>query len=363
MNILWINHRDPRHPDAGGAEVRFREIARRLVKMGYKVTLLCEKVNGLPSEEVLDGIRIKRIGDKVSIHLLALKYASKFGCKYDLIIDDIAHAVPWFSPIVTRTPVIAQVHHVHQEVLYVELPKHIAFFVAQLERTIPKVYSHIIAVSRSTKEELINKFNINRKNIFVVPNGVDLSRFKPGPKDPRATILWIGRIKKYKNLEDLLYAYRMVEYVVKNTQLIVIGTGDYEPRTRELSKNLRLKNIKFLGRVSEEEKIVWMQRAWIIVSTSIVEGWGMTITEAAACGTPAVAYNVPGLRDSIIHMKTGILVEPRNLKELVDAITSLLIDENLRMKLSENAYRYSQRLDWDLIACIFARIIEKIAYR
>lgn len=363
MRILWINHRDPEHPHAGGAEVRFREIAKRLVRIGYKVTLLCEKVEGLPSEEVVNGINVKRVGNKASIHLLALNHVARFGHKYDLIIDDIAHAVPWFSPLVTRTPVIAQIHHVHQEVLYIELPKYIACVIARLEKALPKVYNYIITVSKSTKEELVNKFNIIDKNIFVIHNGVDLAKYKPGSKDPNPTILWVGRIKRYKNLEDLLYAYKIIEYRIKNSQLIIIGSGDYEPKIRKFSSELELKNVKFLGKVSEEEKIMWMQRAWVSVSTSMIEGWGMTITEAAACGTPAVAYNVPGLRDSIIHMKTGILVEPRNLKKLVETIILLLTDENLRMRLSENAYRYSQGLDWDLITSNFVKIIEKVVYR
>lgn len=363
MRILWINHRDPKHPHAGGAEVRFREISKRLVNIGYEVTLLCEKVEGTASEETASGISIKRMGNKASIHLLALKYVARFGSKYDLIIDDIAHAIPWFSPLVTRTPVIAQIHHVHQEVLYIELPKYVACGVARLEKTLPKVYKNFIAVSKSTKEELVNRFNIIGKNIAVIPNGVDSAKYKPGPKDPDPTILWVGRIKRYKNLEDLLFAYKIIRHRIKNSQLIIIGSGDHEPKIRKFSNELELKNVRFLGKVSEKEKIRWMQKAWVIVSTSIIEGWGMTITEAAACGTPAVAYDVPGLRDSVVHLKTGILVESRNLKKLADAIILLLTDENLRARLSENACRHSRGLDWDLIARDFVRVIKKVVYR
>ncbi|MET1160152.1 MAG: glycosyltransferase family 4 protein [Thermoprotei archaeon] len=155
MRILWINHRDPKHPQAGGAEVRLYEIARRLVKMGYEVTVLCEKVDGLPGEEVLEGIRIRRIGGRASIHLLAPLYVRKHGHEYDVIVDDIAHAVPWYSPLVTKTPVVAQIHHVHQDVVYIELPKPLAWIVGRAEKTIAKVYRHFIAVSQSTKEELV----------------------------------------------------------------------------------------------------------------------------------------------------------------------------------------------------------------
>ena len=254
MRILWINHRDPKHPQAGGAEVRLYEIARRLVKMGHEVTVLCEKINGLPNEEVLEGIRIKRMGSRTSIHFLAPFYVKKHGHKYDIIIDDIAHAVPWYSPLITKTPVVAQIHHVHQDVVYVELSKPLAWTVSRAEKTIAKVYEHFIAISQSTKEELVKRFSINPDKITVVPNGVDLERYRPGPKDPRPTILWVGRIKKYKNLDHLLKAYKIVKQKIPDAQLIIIGTGDQEQKMKELAKRLELKDVHFIGKVPEKEK-------------------------------------------------------------------------------------------------------------
>jgi len=358
MKILWINHRDLKHPHAGGAEVRLYEIARRLVKMGHEVTVLCENVNGLPSEEVLDGIKIKRMGNKISIHVLAPLYVKKHGHEYNVIIDDIAHAVPWYSPLVTKTPVIAQVHHVHQDVVHIELPKPLAWIVSRAERTITKVYKHFIAVSQSTKEELVKRFNINPNRVTVVPNGVDLEKYKPGSKDQRPTILWIGRIKKYKNLDHLLKAYKIAKQKISDAQLIIIGTGDQEQEMKKLARELELRDVYFLGKVSEEEKIRWMQRTWIIVSTSTIEGWGMVVTEAATCRTPAIAYNVPGLRDFVKHMETGILVKLGNIEQLAKTITWLLTDDNLRNRLAENAYRYVQQFSWDRVAEDFLEVIQ-----
>ena len=353
-----MNHRDPKHPQAGGAEVRLYEIARRLVRIGHEVTLLCEKVDGLPSEEVLEGIKIKRIGGKMSIHLLAPLYVKRHGHKYDVIIDDIAHAVPWYSPLATKRPVIAQIHHVHQDVVRVELSKPLAWIVSRAERTIAKVYNRFIAVSQSTKEELTKRLGIDPDKIAVIPNGVDSEKYKPGTKDPRPTILWVGRIKKYKNLDHLLKAYRAVKQEVPDAQLIIIGTGNQEWKMKELAKKLELKDVYFLGKVPEEDKVRCMQRAWIIVSTSTIEGWSLTITEAAACKTPAIAYNAPGLRDSVKHMKTGILVEPGSIEKLAEAITTLLTDRKLREKLGENAFRYAQRLSWNKTAENFLKVVK-----
>jgi len=360
MRILWINHRDPKHPQAGGAEVRLYEISRRLVKRGYEVTVLCEKVGSIPNNDVLDGIEIIRLGNKVSIHILAPLYVKRYGHEYDVIIDDIAHAVPWYSPLVTKTPVIAQIHHVHQDVVYIELPKLFAWIVSRAEKTISNVYRYFIAVSQSTKEELIKRFGINPNSIVVIPNGIDHEKYRPGSKDSRPTILWVGRMKRYKNLDHLIKAYRIVKQKTPDVQLIIIGSGDQEQRMKELVRRLELRDVYFLGRVSEDVKIKWMQRAWIIVSTSIIEGWGMTIIEAAACKTPAVAYNVPGLRDSVKHMETGILVEPGNIRLLAEAIIQLLSDDDLRGVLAENAYRYAHKFDWDITAQLFINTLALI---
>ena len=360
MRILWINHRDPKHPQAGGAEVRLYEIARRLVRRSHEITVLCEKASGLPSEEVLEGIRIKRIGGRASIHLLAPLYVGKHGHEYDVTIDDIAHAVPWYSPLVTKTPVIAQIHHVHQDVVYVELSKLSAWIINRAERTIAKVYKHFIAVSQSTKEELVKRLGIDPYRVAVVPNGVDLERYKPGPKDPRPTILWVGRIKKYKNLDHLLKAYKIVKQEVPDAQLIIIGTGDQEQKIKELARKLELRDAYFLGKVPEEEKIRWMQRAWIIVSTSMVEGWGMTVTEATACRTPAVAYDVPGLRDSVRHMETGILVPYGDIKTFARAAIMLAEDRELWRKLAGNALNWAKQFDWNKSAEKFIKVIESI---
>ena len=360
MRILWINHRDPRHPEAGGAEVRLYEIGKRLAKMGHEVTLLCEKVNGLPAEETLDGIYVKRVGNKFTIHLIAPTYVRKHGDEYDIIIDDIAHAMPWYSPLVTKTPVIAQIHHIHQDVLHLELSKPMAWMISKAEKTIAKVYNRFIAVSHSTKEALVKRFGLNPDKITVIYNGIDLTKYTPGSKNPRPTILWVGRIKKYKNLDHLLRAYQIIKRRIPESQLVIIGTGDQEDAMKRLAKNLKLRDVHFLGRASEEEKIKWMREAWLIVSTSSIEGWGITILEAAACKTPAVAYNVPGLRDSVKHMETGLLVEPGNIEKLAKAITWLIADEILRGKLGKRAHRYAQQFSWDKVTEFFMKVIKGI---
>lgn len=359
MRILWINHRDPKHPQAGGAEVRMYEIARRLVKMGHEVTVVSEKVDGVPTEDEIEGIRVRRMGGRATIHILAPLYVKRRGRQYDVIIDDVAHAVPWYSPLVTKTPVVAQIHHIHQDILRMELPKPLALIVGKAEETI-KIYRQFIAVSPSTKRELVERFGIDPSRVAVVPNGVDHEKYKPGPKDPNPTVLWVGRLKRYKNPHHALLAFKAVKLEVPDAQLVIIGAGEEEPEMRRLAKRLELADVHFLGRVPEEEKVKWMQKAWVLVLTSAKEGWGLAVTEAAACKTPAVAYDVPGLRDAVKHMKTGLLVEPENIQKLARAVTLVLTDDNLRNALAEGAYRYAQNLDWNYATERFLGVIKHV---
>jgi len=359
MRVLWINHRDPKHPQAGGAEVRMYEIARRLVKMGHEVTVISEKVDGLPIEDNIEGVRVRRMGGRATIHILAPLYVKKHGHQYDVIIDDVAHAVPWYSQLATKTPVVAQIHHIHQEILHMELPKPLALIVGKAEKTV-KIYKQFIAVSPSTKRELVERFGISPSRVAVVPNGVDHEKYKPGPKEPIPTVLWVGRLKRYKNPHHALLAFRAVKREVPDARLVIIGAGEEEPEMRRLAKRLGLTDVHFLGKVPEEEKVKWMQKAWVLISTSAKEGWGLTVTEAAACKTPAVAYDVPGFRDAVKHMKTGILVELGRVDKLAEAVSLLLTNDKLRETLAENAYKYAQSFDWRHTASRFLRVLASL---
>ncbi|MEM1510237.1 MAG: glycosyltransferase family 4 protein [Thermofilaceae archaeon] len=362
MRILWINHRDIKHPEAGGAEVRQYEIAKQLVKAGHRVSLLCERVAGMPAREKLDGVEIVRLGNKYLVHLIIPLYVLRHYREFDVIIDDVAHAVPWYSPLVTKTPVIAQIHHVHQAVLDVEFPAFASWPIKQLERSVAKVYRNFITVSRSTKMELIRTFGIHPKRIAVVPNGVDLEKYKPGIKESKPTVLWVGRVKKYKRLDHLLEAFKIVKKKIPESQLVVIGHGENLYDAFKYAKKLELNDVWFLGKVDDKKKIYWMQRAWIIVSTSMVEGWGLVVTEAAACRTPAVAYRVPGVSDSIIDGLTGLLVSPGDIRELAEAIIRLLRDDDYRDYLGENALKRAQNYGWNFISKEFERSVVNFLY-
>ena len=359
MRILWLNHRDPLNPESGGAEVRIQQIGKRLVSKGFTIELVCERWRGGPKSDYIDGIKVKRFGGRFGVYLGALL---SLGVKrnYDVVIDDIAHAVPWGSPLFTKKPVICQIHHLHRNILRFELSPFLASLASLSERLVPLLYTRIIAVSESTKYALNEQFNIPFSRIVVIPNGVDSNSFRFIKKTKNPTILWVGRIKYYKRVSDLLSAFKLVKAKISNAELLIVGDGDYVEQVKEKSRNIGLRNVVFTGRIGEKEKIQLMKTSWTIVGTSMVEGWGMTIIEAAACGTPAIGYNVAGLRDSIQDGKTGILVENGNISELSKALIFVLENENLRIDLGKNAFKRAKEFSWDKTAEHFIKVLKGI---
>jgi glycosyltransferase involved in cell wall biosynthesis len=317
--------------------------------------LVCERWPGSKNTESLDGIEIERVASKYSIHLKTPFLLNKDD--YDFVIDDIAHAIPWESQFFTNKCVIAQVHHVHQEVLKFELNPILANMIAISEKTI-KYYNNIIAVSESTKNALIHDLGVSKNKIKIITNGLDLAHYKPSAKACSPTILWVGRVKRYKRVDHVLSAFTLIAKQIPNAKLIIVGNGDYLENIKKIAENLHLSNVIFTGAVDEKKKVSLMASSWVIVSSSLTEGWGMTITESAACGTPAVAYDVAGLRDSIRNNETGLLASDGNNKALAQALLRVLQDEQLRVALSENALRWATEFSWDKVAKEFIDFLE-----
>jgi glycosyltransferase involved in cell wall biosynthesis len=348
MRILWANHRDPSHPEAGGAEVHLREVCKRLVQRGNQVTLLCERFSGSTPLDSLDGVTIRRSGGPFEVHLLTPAKISQLAGNNDIVVDDIAHAVPWWSQLVTRKPVIGIIHHVHQNVTRRELSPSTALVARIAERTIRFTYKRIITVSEASKREVETELGVEPSRISVVHHGVDHSRYIPARrKFAEPTILWLGRIKRYKNLEDLLQAFATAKKAVPQLRLIIAGDGDHRQQLEGAVRRQNLEHVIFTGRVDSEEKVELLQKSWALCLTSDVEGWGLVLTEAAACGLPAIAYDSGATREAVIHNQTGFLVEPGDVQALAQRIVRLVSDPELLASLSAGALEYSQNFDWE----------------
>ena len=357
MKVLWFNHRDPLNPQAGGAEVRIHEVGKRLVANGYRVKLVCERWKGAKHSDFLDGIEIVRTAGKYGIHLRLPFLLSSFN-DYDVVVDDVAHGVPWFSSLFTAKPVIGQVHHVHQEVLKVELPWHLTLVTAWAEKAVKYLYDTVVAVSESTKQNLIEVLGVPSQRVKVVLNGVDHGVYCPSRKSSDPLILSVGRVKRYKRVEHIILAFREVKKTLPAARLVILGDGDHLNDLKRFATRLAVPDVEFLGRVDEPKKVRLMGQSWLMAGCSLMEGWGMTVIEGAACGTPFVAYDVPGFSDSIRNGETGILVEDGRVDALASAMLKILQNENLRFDLSDNALSYSTRFSWDAAANEFVKVLD-----
>jgi len=354
LRILWLNHRDPKHPQAGGSEVHLWEVSKRIAALGHEVTILCEKPKDAPEHEMIGGVDVYRAGGKTSVYPYSFwRYIRRFKGKCDLVVDDIAHAVPWFTPLYVKEPVVAIVHHVHREILDLELPFPLSLFARVAEQSIPKIYRNVpfITVSESTKNELI-KLEMLPEKVKVTYLGINHDLYKPAweKKASFPCVLCLGRIKRYKNIDHVIEAMGLAVKKIPDAKLIIAGKAD-EDVAKSLEYRIKAlgleSNIEFRKSVPEEEKIRLLQEAWVCVTASRKEGWGLTVIEAAACGTPTVAYDVEGLRDAIVNGETGLLLPFGDIKGLADSISKVLTDSSLRSRLSQQAAERSKRFSWD----------------
>lgn len=365
--ILIMNWRDSRHIYAGGAEVYVEEIAREWVKDGHHVTIFSGNDGKSPRHETVNGIRIIRRGGFFLVYVWAvLYYALRLRGKYDVVVD-CENGIPFFTPLYVRKPVVCLMHHVHQDVFFRSLPKPLAWFASFLEKNLmPLIYSNVpfVTVSDSSREEM-QAIGLGKVGITVVHPGVDREEFSRVlvPKSIQPTILYLGRLKAYKSVNVLIQAFRIVLSERPEARLIIAGDGEEREHLKRLAHELRLSSeqVKFVGHISHKAKVKLLQEAWMLVNPSFMEGWGIVAIEASAAGTPVIASDVPGLRDSVRHEGTGYLVEYGDVKGFAERIHLIIRDKELREGLATNAREWAGNFSWSKSSEAFLRaLMEKI---
>lgn len=360
MRILVFNWRDILNREAGGAEVHLHEIFTRIAQAGHEVTLVSSRYDGCKCYEEVDGIKIFRVGGKFLYAVMApLYYLLKLRKRgFDVVIDDISK-MPLFTPLYVKKPLIAIIHHIHGLTLFKELPFPLALPIYILERLIPLAYrkTDFITVSNSTKTELM-RLGLPEENITVVYNGIN-THFTLKKKAEKPLVVYVGRVKRYKQLDHLVKAFKKVKGVIPDAELIIAGKGDAHEEILKLAEKLGV-SITCTREISEEEKVNILQQAWVFVATSMKEGWGISVIEANACGTPVVAYDTAGLRDAIKHGETGYLVPYGNIEELAHRIIEILTNHKLRQEMEKKAIEWAKNFNWDSSAERVLKLMEKI---
>jgi len=320
LRILILNWRDITHPQAGGAEVYTHNVASEWVKEGHVVTLFCAAIDGRPASEDFDGLHIVRRGTRHGVYREAKRFYLREGRgQFDLVVDEV-NTRPFGAPKwVDDVPVIALIHQVCREIWYYQTPLPVAFVGRYLlEPLWLRGYRDVLTVtlSESSKDSLEN-YGLTR--VVVVPVGFRSLGERPNvPREPRPTVVFVGRLSANKRPEDAIRAFELLRETMPTAVLWMIGSGPMEDKLRLSAPE----GVQFLGKLSESQKIERLARAHVLIMTSVREGWGLVVTEAAAVGTPVIAYDVAGLSDSV-RASNGVLSAP-NPKELSSVLQEFL---------------------------------------
>ena len=365
MRILFLSWRDPRNPKAGGAELFTHEIARRMAAAGDSVEWFVASFPGAAAEEDMDGVRIVRAGKQWSVHALAARrYRRRIAKDFDVVVDEI-NTIPFFTPLWARVPSVVLIFQLAREVWWHESPFPMNAAGYSVEPLYLRLYRRTpaLTISASTESDL-RRLGFHA-GITVLPVGLEPMDVPAVPKEASPTFLYVGRMAPSKRVHDIVDSFALYRAARRSGTLWLVGDGSPRYVAALQARAARLgvsEAVVFHGRLSAERKHDLMARAHVLLMASVREGWGLSIAEAGMCGTPAVAYDVPGLRDAVLDGETGFVVPPKP-ERMAEAMQKLTGDAELYARLAAAARRFSASLSFDRAASLARQVIAESAAR
>ncbi len=358
--IHFVAWRDLEDPEAGGSELHAHKIASRWAAAGLDVTFRTSAVPGAPAALTRDGYRVVRQAGRYAVFPGAAWEGVRMGHRPGDALVEIWNGMPFLSPLWYRGPRIVFLHHVHAEMWGMVLPPALARLGDLVERRIaPRFYrsSRIVTLSESSRLEIVDMLGLRADRVTVAPPGVD-ARFQPGGhRSPTPLVVAVGRLVPVKRFDMLMRALARVKTGQPELRAVILGEGYERAALEALRDELGATDwISLPGRVGDGELVDWYRRAWVVASSSQREGWGMTLTEAASCGTPAVATAIAGHADAVLDGESGVLVD--DPADLPAALGRVLGDDVLRSRLSKGALARARWFTWDATA---RRALEALA--
>lgn len=365
MKILWFTWKDKAHPLTGGAETVNEELAARLVEGGHEVVFLVGGFEGCQKEEIRRGFKIIRLGNRLSVYFEAYKYYQKNLVGWaDLVIDEV-NTIPFFCKFYVKEKNILFVHQLCREIWFYQM----FFPLSLIGYLLEPIYlwlirnRKVITVSKSTKDDLV-RFGFRAENISIISEGVEIYPVKDLnliKKYEAPTILSLGSIRAMKRTDQIISAFTLAKEKIPDLKLIVAGApdGKYGQKIiKQIKENKYTNSIEYLGKVSNNKRLEIMQKSHLICVASVKEGWGLIVTEAGSQGTPALVYNVDGLRDAVIEGEAGFICNKNNPEELAKEIVLMLYDsENYQAKQTA-AYHLSTLVNFENSYKDFIKVIE-----
>lgn len=344
--IAFVSWRDLAHPQAGGSEVLIDQLARACVQRGHEVGLMCGSPTAPRPYQVVP------LGGQFQQYLAApLTYARLFR-GWDVLVD-VENGIPFFSPLWRRGPVVCLVHHVHREQWRLRFQQPLAAVGRALEeRAMPWVYrrSVFLCVSPSTAFSL-GELGVPAERLRILPMGVDIPDALEDRGSSTPLFVAMGRLVPHKRLDLLLRLWEQVRDRVGG-RLVIVGDGPERERIQRLAGE----GVEVRGRVSEDEKRELLQRAWLLLHSALHEGWGIVVTEAAGAGTPALAFDVPGVRDAICPNETGVLAGSE--EQFIHEWIALAEDHQRRDDLGAAARRAAEGAPWSATVDTFLAVLD-----
>lgn len=347
------------HPRRGGAETLVEGIAKRLAADGREVTFFAAHVGGLPSEEEVDGIRYVRRGNRYGVYAAAYQWLTKVRPDYDLLVDHI-NTVPFFTPLFERHRNIAFVHQLAKDVWWYEASRAVGALGFCAEFAYLKAYktTPAITVSASTLQDL--RSYGWAATIQIIREPVPPPPAILPPKCPYPSIIFVGRLTPSKRVEHAVAAFGRVRQRYPNAKMAIVGEGDDPKYIHDLQRIARIVGgVEFLGRLNDAERQRCMAESHLLFSTSVREGWCLVVTEANSVGTPAIGYDVPGLRDSI-KPGCGVLVPSGSSDAMGTAAIEIFGDSERYARMRDSALADGRQYSWQVTYEDFKEAVRRL---
>ena len=356
MNIVWFTWKDLGHPLAGGAEVINEALATRLAAAGHSVTFLTGGFSGGSPKLSRHGFEIVRTGSRYTTYLTSAWYFlhNRSALKPDLVIDE-CNTLPYFAGFYARTRTVLFFHMLCRDIWFYELPRpfsSIGYWLEPLYLRLLQPKSTVITVSQSTQQDLM-RCGYPAQNIHIISEATHLV---PAPdlttttKFDAPTVLVHGSMRPMKRTLEAVQAFELAAALVPNLRLILSGDAASSYGQKVLAyikQSPQVGSIHYAGRVTEAAKLSLMRRSHAILVTSVKEGWGLIVTEAASQGTPAVVYDVDGLRDSVRPGITGLITAQNTPAALASSVQALLADPVMYQKYRQAGWEWAKTLTFD----------------